>query len=390
MNEFKEKFTDGKEIKYAGKANDLSIFSGNNRLQLQFVLGPDPNVNKTIVFWNNKKDSVILTYDRADLLSDTINHIFENMPENSYSFDVINYDKFGNKSVLSTVTGKSYGKNYISTLYNRYIDKTEVVNEVNKDINIIWRDSLLNTVGVELQYVTNDDEEVDIFVANTDTETFLENCNTDHPVTYTTLYKPEPTSIDTFRADISSYQILLAYQLSSAAFSPLVLDNDAPKHGDWNIAWAYLWDGRWSKNPDGAWYEEVDYLNFTTELKKEGYEGPAWVTIDIGESFVLYKAVVNLYWPWQGSCPKVYEIWGYKGEGAPPQNGEWTEDWIKLGDKNNEVNRESYAGGDTLILDDSAPAIRYIRMKCIETYNNDNKIKNFSIGELRIWAYPNL
>lgn len=37
-----EEFTDGEEIRYAGKANELSYTTGKNRLAINFVLAPIP------------------------------------------------------------------------------------------------------------------------------------------------------------------------------------------------------------------------------------------------------------------------------------------------------------------------------------------------------------
>lgn len=136
-----EEFTDGEEIRYAGKANDLSYTTGKNRLAINFVLGPDPNVSEAKIFWNMQQESVTVPVDRTALTDDVVSQVIENLPENTYNFEVRTYDKFGNSSVPAYVTAKTYGPMYEATLATRGVAEIKGTN-AKKDIVLTLGDTI--------------------------------------------------------------------------------------------------------------------------------------------------------------------------------------------------------------------------------------------------------
>jgi hypothetical protein len=190
------------------------------------------------------------------------------------------------------------------------------------------------------------------------------------------LTKPYPIVINNLYDDLtytltaSIPEIILA---DKSLFKEFKLNNDTPMR-EGNII--NLWDGQAMSAPEK--YDEIGWRNYHT--------GECF-TVDIGEYYNLYRFKTNLYWAYTNVCPKIYELWGYLGEGEPPVDGEWDK-WTKLGTINNSTSTlADFAEGDMLEFSkEKSPLVRYIRVKCLENYRNPAST-NISLCEITFWAY---
>ena len=141
----------------------------------------------------------------------------------------------------------------------------------------------------------------------------------------------------------------------------------------------YLWDGQAMSRPEN--YDEIGYRNYLT--------GECF-TVDMGEHYHLKRFKANLYWAYTNVCPKKYELWGYKGEGVPPVDGNWS-NWTKLGSLNNSVSTlADFAAGDELdFTKEESPLVRYIRVRCLENYRTPPSTA-ISLCEITFWAWNNM
>lgn len=381
MDGYRDFIQDG-EITYTGMAIDLDAYPGNGRALIKYGLASNPNINKTIVYWGGKQDSVVIEFDRAAMETDTMYYIIDNLPESSYGFEVYNFDKLGFKSVPANVTCRVYGERYRSTLYDRSLLNATSINQLG-DIKIIWGDSIMTSVGMELKYTNRSDEVVELFLANDQSEIVLTDCQAEKPLLYRSLYVPEETCIDTFYTDYQSYRLdNLFMQMDRTKFSEYRMDNDAPViQGEIKN----LWDGLACTELTDDFYNQVNFACFHAGTETTV---PASFTVDLGVSAQIYQFKVNLYWPYTGGCPKIYELWGYTGEGEPSKSGDWSE-WTKLGtlDNSQTNNSAGYFNGDNLFLEkDASPKVRYIRVKALESWRGRGEI---SISEISVWSYLN-
>lgn len=379
------------ELRYPGKANNAIYFAGKERLQIQFTLSPDPNVNKAIVYWNLLKDSTIIDIDKNTLTDNIVNILIDDLPENIYNFEIYTYDKFNNQSVPTHLTGRTYGLRYSSALNSRSITGYEAAND-NGDIKIMWGDSILASAGIQLTYTDLEKNKKVIEVPNVENETVLKAINITKEIEISTLFAPEANAIDTF---VSKNTIILdptklILEMQKPYASGYIDGFDSPNNNKWDK----LWDGKWGKtfnqNDNGTpWGGESGWGSF--EPKGPLPAQPAWLTIDLSRPVKVARYRSGLYWPYMRACPKKTELWAYTGTGTPTAEEGW-DNWIKIGSTDNsayttaDMARE-YPLGDNIYTEyASVPSARFYRIKVSEIWGTNDI---FSISEVTFWKYPN-
>lgn len=202
-----EDFIKDGEIVYPSKVDSLTVLSGNNRMMVQFLKPDDPTISKARIYWKNKQDSIDVAIDQSQ---DTVNVLIDSLKkEGTYAIDIHLFDKNGNISIGKSAIGHVYGNNYSNSISSRPTSEVSLKVSGNRSILIDWVPSSSEAIGTEITYVDSTDSEKDIFVPNDSiqTEIFdlrdLDMSNLE----YKTLFKPEPTAIDTFYASIRSAEL---------------------------------------------------------------------------------------------------------------------------------------------------------------------------------------
>ena len=194
MDDYREKFTDGRERLYTGKADSVKVFPGKNRVLLQWLYVADPKVKKAKVFWNNRRDSSSVDIKRTSGV-DTIRLMISNLPEGSYNFEIVSYDADGNPSVTVTRGGVVFGESYQATLLNRLIKKAEIKPGYAE---ITWYNADQYMFVTELKYTNqNNDIITSRILPGMDTAK-LWAYKAGTKFEYRTLYLPDSLCIDTF------------------------------------------------------------------------------------------------------------------------------------------------------------------------------------------------
>ena len=86
---------------YPAKVLNLSADKGFNRLVLKWEKPMDPSVESFIVYWdNNAESSGEISY--SNYSGSNISFEIDDLDDRSYSFNVVNLDEDGNKSVSAT------------------------------------------------------------------------------------------------------------------------------------------------------------------------------------------------------------------------------------------------------------------------------------------------
>lgn len=109
---------------YPAKPLDVTARSGYLKVTLSWSTSLDPAVKAVKVFWDNYADSVEVAYDSAvdGQLSTTIT----NLEDRSYTFNIVNFDGAGNRSLPSEITVAPYGDGWLTTHAERKITKAQL------------------------------------------------------------------------------------------------------------------------------------------------------------------------------------------------------------------------------------------------------------------------
>lgn len=206
-DDYKKYLASGPQV-YPGNADSLQALSGRYRIQLSWLLISDPTITKSIVFWNDGKDSLIVPVKRTDDV-DTVRVIIDNLEEQTYTFEVFTYDKAGHKSVGSAVSGRVLGSNYEATLNNWTVVQSAMIPAAPpySAAVVVWNTFYVKgLIGTKVKYKDADGNQRFLFVPADSTgqtsaaTSLLDKFVPGDSFTYSTMYSGETGSIDTFYA----------------------------------------------------------------------------------------------------------------------------------------------------------------------------------------------
>ncbi|MBC9932148.1 DUF4998 domain-containing protein [Chitinophaga qingshengii] len=182
------------EIAYTGRVDSLKVLPGDGRLQLNWLLISDPKISGVTIYYNTKRDSVVIPVKRSEGV-DSMHYLFDKMPEGTYSFEVYTWNSTGSRSVPAYISGRSYGNIYKNSLLNRAL-----TNVVISDGNAVLTWGLVEetVTGMEITYTNTGGKTVVIKEPRTTNSTTLPDYKPGSSFSYRTLFRPDTLCIDTF------------------------------------------------------------------------------------------------------------------------------------------------------------------------------------------------
>lgn len=116
MNDVQKKFASQEEQVYLGKVDSLKCVPGFGRAKIVWSIGSDPRIERTIVYWNMRKDSLVIPFHRntPGIQKDSI--IVENLPEGTSLYEFRNTNSSGESSLYSSLSVFSWGLNFAESL----------------------------------------------------------------------------------------------------------------------------------------------------------------------------------------------------------------------------------------------------------------------------------
>lgn len=192
-------------IKYTGRPDSLKVHPGNGRVKISWLIFADPKVNRAMIYWNNRKDSVNVPITRTGGV-DTVNVNLNNMNEGTYVFEIFTFDSNGNKSVKTEIVGNVYGQNYQKSILIRPVNVASVIGRDSARID--WGAvSYKEGISSELSYTDLSGVHHDRLVSSDTASTLLTNVNATTSFTYRTKYLPSPLAIDSFYTEYKTVKI---------------------------------------------------------------------------------------------------------------------------------------------------------------------------------------
>ncbi len=255
-----KKYLEGGERLYTGKADSMRVHPGRNRVQVSWLLIADPKVSVSKLYWNNRKDSAIIPINRTKGI-DTIRYMVNNLDERVYEFEVVNYDKAGNISMISRANGLSYGQLYETSLLNRAYES--IISRLGKT-DIKWGDvdSADGLHSIQIRYAHTNGTTRDTIVESISEQmvTSLPGLAPNSKLEYRTRYLPDTLAIDTFLTDWQLYQFAPELDLSVEVF----------KNPGWPFRRGDGGDSRFGKIADWQTNAEADRNGTTDEMNGAG------------------------------------------------------------------------------------------------------------------------
>ncbi|GEC70952.1 protein of unknown function [Flavobacterium flevense] len=197
------KFTEGGAISYTGKMDSLKILPGRDRIKIEGLIISDPKVSELRVYWDTKKDSVVIPINRTSGV-DMVSTFIENLPENIYNFEVKTFDAKGNSSVSQYITAQTYGTRYQASLTDRKIVNSSLSSDLSLTINFATMDLTTGAFATEIVYTDGSDVEHTITVPVTQNQLVVPNYKIGSKFKQRSLFLPVKTAIDTFYTDFVS------------------------------------------------------------------------------------------------------------------------------------------------------------------------------------------
>jgi hypothetical protein len=372
---------------YPGQAQNPVAKSGDERIEISWYRGTDPKVDKAKIFWNNYTDSVEVSIAPG---VDTIIRIIAPIAENTYSFMIHTYDTDGNKSIPVEVIGTVYGQNYKSRLTNRLLRSTYYD---GRDLTLNWG-TATGIEGVSLSWTNLDDGTAKtVAIEPSEMVSIIPDFDVDRPLSYSTTYRPDSTSIDIFHAPSIEIMIDPVIPIPKDTWVEYFLSEDIlPVNSSYPLQ--KMWDG--VMNTGGNFFHSVDAAGTF----------PCTFTWDLGLQAILSRMKM---WPrtdngsdrWNRSQVKQFEIYGSLEEPDPDES---MDGWSLLGTFDYEIPSGS-AGSTSATTQDiefaragidfvfPAPSItvRYIRFKALSTFITEDEIDKGEydrviISEISFWG----
>ena len=143
---------------YPAKVLNLSADKGFNRLVLKWEKPMDPSVESFIVYWdNNAESSGEISY--SNYSGSNISFEIDDLDDRSYSFNVVNLDEDGNKSVASEIVVSPYGNGWLSSRTERTINQAYME---GNDARIKLTRSTNEMISTKFRYKNSSDEWVEL------------------------------------------------------------------------------------------------------------------------------------------------------------------------------------------------------------------------------------
>ncbi|GHT54878.1 hypothetical protein AGMMS49982_20230 [Bacteroidia bacterium] len=279
MNDKHESYFENGEIIYIGKVDSLKLFPGNERLLLQYRVS-DPRAKNLNISWLQGRESLeipVLVHPPDSTFERYIGKNDKTIAEGSYTLKFVVWDDKNQKSVVVEGNVNVYGQTYQDRLTNRPLISAEEA--VGNNVTLQWAGATGNDeFGIILRY-TNTAGEPDSVRYKSDeiiSPMTVPDVQLTSPMTYQTLYLPEPTAIDTFftepqKINIRSMPIIVS-RGKTVTWSD---ENNATQTGNYAVDGIVTGSSRWVGDASNNEH---------------------WIEIDLGGTYAI-----NAFQTWRGA-----------------------------------------------------------------------------------------
>jgi hypothetical protein len=175
-------------------ADKVIVAGENGRFQIA-VQTLSERIASVRIIWNGNRDSIDISIDnRAGIFTRTVDY----SGENGYVFQIVSFDRFGNKSVSSETAA--------TQIRNRDVVSTTMEGDL---LTVLWGNNVQYVDHCKLSYVNLNGQAVSRKVFPSETSTVIDDYSSN--LDYTSLFTLIPSTVDTFRMETVSIAVLRKY-----------------------------------------------------------------------------------------------------------------------------------------------------------------------------------
>ena len=141
---------------YPAKAVNLSSVIGYRSVIINWEKPMDPAVTTATLFWDNYASSQSIDY--ADYSDGKVSMEVGNLEDRSYTFDIVNYDAVGNKSLAAEINVSPYGDSWMVSRSERTVTSSRMD---GRDAKIVMSKATDEMVATRFRYKNLQDEWVE-------------------------------------------------------------------------------------------------------------------------------------------------------------------------------------------------------------------------------------
>ncbi len=198
MNDNIDQYLSQGEIIYIARPDSVHLFAGKERFKVDFWIS-DPRANEMRIYWAQKSDSLVVPIPEGWDFNDVISVIADKgITEGQYSLFLVTRDKYGNVSIGDEENVTVYGEIYQNSLNTRQVESQTAA---SGKVTINWGNCYSDDeIGIRVSYTDTKGvpQTVTYETVALGASSVINNVDTSKEVSYTTMYLPEPTAIDTF------------------------------------------------------------------------------------------------------------------------------------------------------------------------------------------------
>ncbi|MGV8091106.1 MAG: DUF4998 domain-containing protein [Mangrovibacterium sp.] len=215
LNDIHQKYLEDGSKAYPGVTDNLMSFPGKGRVKLTWYQNSDPRIKETVIYWNQRNDSIIKPFNRIGIGSQKDSVMIENLAEGTHTFELINKTDQSERSLVSAIQGISYGEQYEKGLRGRPVSSITRTGTKSETARIIWgTQPSTPCIGTKVWYKkSSTGEDVEFFVNSATTQSDLDDVGNrlldpDEMIYMASLYCPNG-SVDTLQSPTYKHQIVV-------------------------------------------------------------------------------------------------------------------------------------------------------------------------------------
>ena len=231
MYEIHEKYLKMGEETYIGAVQDLSAYSGFNRVKLEWYLNADPRISSCQITWEGGEKPVEVPVPENRIIKEPMSTIIE-LPEGKYIFNMITRSDTGKESLIRTIAGEVYGSSYQAGL------SAQGINSMSADltgVTISWV-PIEGCTGTTLTYTNNERKEKTITVSEGQTSTVISDAVLKTSFKLVSTFKPADDAFDDIPTLEKVMDFPAYYTLSKESWDAVHDEYVNADRTDWSIS----------------------------------------------------------------------------------------------------------------------------------------------------------